>query len=131
MNYRINPRSISPPVGNHSHAILTKGTNSFLHTSGIAPIATDGTVPAEIGDQARVIWENAKAILADAHMEPQDIISTTTYVVVGEDLNSPTEERDKFFNGHQAAAATISIPALTDKAWKIEISIVAAKDASN
>jgi enamine deaminase RidA (YjgF/YER057c/UK114 family) len=131
MNYRINPRSISSPVGNHSHAILTTGVNSFLHTSGIAPIAIDGTTPAETGDQAQLIWETAKTILADAHMKPQDVISTTTYVVIGEDLNSLTEERDKFFSGHQPAATTISIPALADKAWKVEISIVAAKSAAS
>ena len=43
----------------------------WLHTSGVVPIAPDGTVPTEIGEQATLVWTNIMAMLDEATLAPR------------------------------------------------------------
>ncbi len=52
----------------------------------MVPIAPDGSTPDDLGDQADVVWANIGAMLGEASMTWSDIVSITTYVVVGEPL---------------------------------------------
>ncbi|MBE51851.1 MAG: hypothetical protein CL448_02285 [Acidimicrobiaceae bacterium] len=58
MNYQINPRVISPPAANYSHAVLSTNPEKILHTSGVVPVTTDGSTPVAIRDQADLVWLN-------------------------------------------------------------------------
>ena len=51
MNYQINPRVISPPAANYSHAVLSTNPEKMVHTSGVVPVSIDGETPTAIGDQ--------------------------------------------------------------------------------
>ena len=83
MNYQINPRVISPPAANYSHAVLSTNPEKILHTSGVVPLTTDGSTPVAIRDQADLVWLNITEILREAHLELSNIVSITTYVVSG------------------------------------------------
>lgn len=126
MHRRISPSSIAPPAAEYAHAVLTEGTGRWLHTSGVVPIRPDGTVPDDIGEQAEVVWTNLGAMLAEAGMRPADVVSVTTYAVVGEDLRPVMAARDRFFGRHRAASTLVTVPALVRPEWKVEIAIVAA-----
>ena len=128
MNREINPASIAPPAANYAHAMLTEGASRWLHTSGVVPTRPDGTTPDDVGEQAEVVWANIGAMLADADMEPADIVSITTYAVVGEQLGPVMAARDRFLDGHLAASTLVTVPALAQPQWKMEIAIVAAAD---
>ena len=52
MNREVTPRSIAPPAANYAHAVVSEHTSRWLHTSGVVPIQTDGTVPTTIEAQA-------------------------------------------------------------------------------
>ena len=74
----------------------------------------------------RVVWTNITAMLRDADMGPTDIVSVTTYVVVGEDLAAVMAARDAALGEHRAASTLVTVPALARPEWRMEIAVVAA-----
>ena len=65
-------------------------------------------------------------MLGDAGMVPSDIVSITTYVVVGEPLAPVMAARDPALDGHRSASTLVTVPALARPEWRVEIAIVAA-----
>jgi 2-iminobutanoate/2-iminopropanoate deaminase len=120
------PTQIAPPAANYAHAMLTEGAGRWLHTSGVVPTAADGSVPESLSDQATVVWANITAMLTAAQMSPADIVSVTTYVVVGESLTEVMSARDLVLGQHRAASTLVTVPALARPEWRLEIAVVAA-----
>jgi enamine deaminase RidA (YjgF/YER057c/UK114 family) len=83
-------------------------------------------VPSEIDAQAEIVWANIGAMLADAGMGPADVVSVTTYVVVGEDLAPVMAARDAFLGGRRVASTLVTVPALARPEWRMEIAVVAS-----
>ena len=81
MPTEISPQSIARPAANYAHAMLSDSATRWLHTSGVVPIAPDGSVPTAIGEQATVVWTNIMAMLEEADLRAEDVVSVTTYVV--------------------------------------------------
>ncbi|MEY4224299.1 MAG: hypothetical protein RIS33_1233 [Actinomycetota bacterium] len=126
MNREIAPVSIAPTAANYAHAILSESAQRWLHTSGVVPIAPDGSVPSSIAEQARTVWANLSAILVDAGMEPRDVVSVTTYVVAGQPLAPVMAARDAALGGHRVASTLVTVPALARPEWLMEIALVAS-----
>jgi 2-iminobutanoate/2-iminopropanoate deaminase len=122
----ISPSTIAPPAANYAHAVLTESPARWLHTSGVVPIAPDGSTPDGLPEQAELVWTNIGAMLDEAGMVPSDIVSITTYVVVGEPLAPVMAARDRALDGHRSASTLITVPALARQEWRVEIAIVAA-----
>ncbi len=124
----ISPSDIAAPAANYAHAVLTTSPTRWLHTSGVVPVAPDGSVPGDIGDQADVVWSNIAAMLRDARMNSTDVVSVTTYVVADrlDDLGTVMAARDRSLEGHRAASTLVTVPALARPEWKMEVAIVAA-----
>ncbi len=126
MQREIRPDSIAPPAANYAHAILTHTPRTWLHTAGVVPVAPNGSVPASIGAQAMVVWDNIAELLGASGMMPSDIVSVTTYAVEGEDLAPVMRARDAALGEHRAASTLVYVPALARPEWKVEIAVVAA-----
>jgi enamine deaminase RidA (YjgF/YER057c/UK114 family) len=122
----IRPADIAAPAAEYAHAVLTEGVTRWLHTSGVVPVAPDGSTPDALVDQAAVVWSNIAAMLRDAGMAPTNVVSVTTYVVVGEDLTTVMAARDTALGGHRAASTLVTVPALARPEWRMEIAVVAA-----
>tara|TARA_Y100000741_G_scaffold27372_1_gene19700 strand:+ start:530 stop:913 length:384 start_codon:yes stop_codon:yes gene_type:complete len=127
MNYQINPRVISPPAANYSHAVLSTNPEKILHTSGVVPVTIDGSTPVAIRDQADLVWLNITEILREAHLELSNIVSITTYVVSGNDLGEVMKSRDQQLGDHKPASTLVVVPELAKEEWKMEIAVVAVK----
>jgi enamine deaminase RidA (YjgF/YER057c/UK114 family) len=133
VNRPIQPATLAPPAANYAHAVLTERPAAWLHTSGVVPIAPDGSTPDDVGEQATIVWANIAEMLAAAAMEPTDVVSVTTYVVGGPgadltaDLAKVMKVRDAALVNHRAASTLVTVPALARPEWKVEISIVAAR----
>lgn len=99
----------------------------MVHTSGVVPTRPDGTVPDDVGEQAVVVWESISALLEAAEMTPANIVSVTTYVVVDHmhELGNVMAARDAALGQHKAASTLVTVPALAQEAWKMEIAVVA------
>jgi len=126
-NTRIEAPEIAAPVAGYVHAVKTSMARNIVHTSGVVPVTNDGNVAEGITEQARTVWSNISAILADADMALSDIVSVTTYVVPDQDMAAVMAERDIALDGHLAASALVIVSQLAQAAWKMEISVVAAK----
>lgn len=122
----IRPADIAAPAANYAHAVLTEGAARWLHTSGVVPVAPDGSTPEGLADQAELVWANIGALLREAAMDPTDIVSVTSYVVVGEELAPVMAARDAALGGHRAASTLITVPALARPEWRMEIAVIAA-----
>jgi 2-iminobutanoate/2-iminopropanoate deaminase len=122
----IRPDDIAAPAANYAHAVLTERATRWLHTSGVVPVAPDGSTPDALADQATLVWTNIAAMLRDADMAPSHIVSVTTYVVVGEDLEPVMAARDRALGGRRAASTLVTVPALARSEWRLEIAVVAA-----
>ena len=120
------PPSIAPPAANYAHAVLSEAPARLLHTAGVVPVAADGSVPADLAEQAAVVWANIGAILAEAGMGVSDVVSITTYVVAGEELGPVMAARDRALAGHVAASTLVTVPTLARPEWRVEIAVVAA-----
>ncbi len=128
MGFRVvAPKQIAPAAARYAHAVETTDAQKWLHTSGVVPIRPDGSVADDIGEQAATIWGNISAMLTDAQLEASDIVSVTTYVTVGQDLDAVMAERDHFLDGHLAASTLVVVPELAHPAWKVEIAVIAAR----
>jgi 2-iminobutanoate/2-iminopropanoate deaminase len=127
MNHQVAPTSIAPPVANYAHAVLSEAPAWLLHTAGVVPVRADGRVPDDLAEQADVVWSNIGAIVAEAGMEPADIVSITTYVVAGTELGPVMAARDRFLGGSLVASTLVTVPALARPEWRVEIAVVAAR----
>ena len=125
-NRQVQPAEIAPPAARYVHAVLTTDANRWLHTSGVVPTRPDGSVPEAIDDQAEVVWDNISAMLSDAEMSVDHIVSVTTYAVVGQQLAGVMATRDRFLGDHLAASTLVTVPALARPEWLMEIAIIAA-----
>lgn len=127
MHRELSPAGLAAPAANYAHAILSTDVTRMVHTSGVVPTRTDGTVPTDIGEQAVVVWETISALLESAEMTPANIVSVTTYVVVEHmhELGSVMAARDAALGSHKAASTLVTVPALAQEAWKMEIAVVA------
>ena len=126
MHRVIIPGDIAAPAANYAHARLTTDATRWLHTSGVVPIAPDGSVPDDLAAQAEVIWTNIGAMLRDAEMAAANVVAVTTYVVPGQDLGPVMAVRDRALGGHLAASTLLVVPELARPEWLMEIAIVAA-----
>jgi 2-iminobutanoate/2-iminopropanoate deaminase len=126
MNRQIAPVHLAPTAANYAHAVVSIGSAKVLHTSGVVATRSDASVPDDLAEQAQVIWENLLAMLEEAEMEVTDIVSVTTYVVVGNDLSVVMAARDRVMGEHRAASTLVPVPALAQPTWKMEVAIVAA-----
>lgn len=126
MNTEISPDSIAAPAAEYAHAMLVTSPTRTLYTSGVVPTSTDGTVPQGLHEQVEVVWANIRAILVEAAMSVDDIVSITTYVIDGEPLSEVMAVRDRVLGGHRPASTLITVPALARPAWRVEIAVVAA-----
>ncbi len=137
MNRILQPSTMAKPAAAYAHGIEVSGAESWVFTSGVVPTRADGTVPADLGEQAAVVWANISAILAEAQLSVRDIVSITTYVVESAEERAQGDlstrlavvmaARDAVLQGHLAASTLVTVPALARSEWRMEISVVAAR----
>ena len=129
MNREIVCTAVAAPAANYAQAILTEGAGQMLHISGVVGTRPDGTIPDDVADQADVIWANIAAIVGEAGMVRDDIVSITTYVVADFMASLPEvmAAHDRGLQGRRVASTLVTVPALARPAWKMEIAVIAAR----
>lgn len=134
----LQPAEMATPVAAYAHGVHVPAGHELIVTSGVVPTRRDGSVPADFGEQAAVVWQNILAILGAGKMSADDIISVTTYVVYSSDsgematrLKLVMAARDATLSGHLAASTLVTVPALAKPEWLIEISVLAARQPNS
>ena len=125
MNSEVMPSCIAAPAANYAHGVLSTAPAKILHISGTVGVRPDGSIPDDVADQAEVTWQNIAAICAEAAMSLDDIVSISTYAVVGQPLGGVMAARDRALGGRRVASVLLTVPALARPEWKMEIAAVA------
>ena len=127
MNELVNPSSVGAPAAAYSLAVSSTAGSRMLHTSGIVATQADGSIAATVGEQATAVWSSLARICESAGFSLNDVVSYTTYVIVGQDLGAVMAARDAAFAGHKPASTLIVVPQLARPEWLVEIAAIAAK----
>lgn len=119
----LNAPSAPQPLAAYSQAVEVTGATRTLYLSGQLGIATDGTCPAGMAEQAELAWRNIGAQLAAADLTFQNIVKMTFIIPDRADLAAARPARDAALGAHHPAT-TVIIAGLVNPAWKIEIEAI-------
>lgn len=124
MHQPVRPTGVAPAAAAYELAMVS-AAGRMLHTAGIVGTRPDGSIADDIGEQAAEAWSTVGALLDEAGFERNDIVSYTTYAVAGEPLGPVMAARDVFLGAHRAASVLVTVPALAQPRWKVEVAVVA------
>jgi len=112
-------------IGPYSQAVAAGG---FVFVSGQIPIdpKTGDVVKADIKTQARLIMENAGAILASAGCDMGNVVKSTIYLKNMSDFAAVNEVYGRFFQAEPPARATVEVSGLP-KDVALEMDFIAWK----
>ena len=126
-NYKTyKPEGVSDPYGTYVHGIEPPAGSRFVFLSGQIPVKPDGTVPETIDGQAEVCWQNIEGILKAAGLGIGNLVRTTQYLTDPKLYPEANKVRARFLGNHRTASVAITVPALIEPEWLIEIDAIAA-----
>lgn len=117
----------APPFGSYSLAVEIPPGARVLHVAGQVGADRDGTVPDDVQEQVRLVFNNLEKVLAAAGMTLRDVVSVNYYVCDKADLPIIRSVRDSLFKAPYPAASLVIVQALGRPEWRFEIDCVAAK----
>jgi enamine deaminase RidA (YjgF/YER057c/UK114 family) len=120
-----NPKAVPAPVGAYSHvAVVEAGPIAFV--SGQVGVGPDGQVPADLAEEARLVWKNVVAAVEGAGGSVQSIIKMTLLVAQGADLAPLRQARQAALGEHRPASTLMVVAALAEPRFHYEVEVVAA-----
>jgi len=123
---RIEPSNVAGPFATYSHAIEVAGPDRLVFGAGQTGVAPDGTTGEGIETQARLTWENVRAVLDAADLALSDIVQLNMLLVDRADLPVAMAVRDEFLLDHRPASTLMIVAGLARPEWRIEIDFIAA-----
>lgn len=126
-NTPVHTQDAPPPFSAYSQAIAARAGARIVHVSGQVGAGPDGTLAKDAQGQHAQCWANVLAILAEAGMGREDIVSVNAYVTDPSGIALYRTERDKALGGALHASTLVIVAGLADPAWVVEIQAVAAK----
>ena len=127
MNRHFNPSTSFPPQAKYSHGVEIPPGARFLYVAGQVGMDQQGKTPEDFESEADNAFANVVRVLADAGMEPSDIVKLNTYMTRPEDIATLGKVRVKHFGDHAPAATLIYVAGLAAPIWHLEVEAVAAK----
>ncbi|MFH1796630.1 MAG: RidA family protein [Pseudomonadota bacterium] len=121
----INAPDAPQPVGGYAQAMEVTGASRILFVSGQIPAATDGSVPENFEDQARLCWANVIAQLRTAGMTLDNLVKVTIFLSDRKYIADYRKVRIEVLEGRQIGLTTI-ITGIFDEKWLLEIEAIAA-----
>jgi len=120
-------RGVAQPIGPYSLAVRS---GNFIFLSGTVGWRPDGQVPSDFREEARQMYENAKAVLAAEGATLGDVVSTTTYLVNVSDYAALNEVRRGYFTKDPPSSAVVVVKELVRPDLHVELEAVAEAPAA-
>ena len=117
------------PLANYSHGIEVPPNARWLHISGQVAVDKDGKTPERFEDQVQLVFDNLRAVLAQAGMSPKDLVKVNVYLLRPEDIPALRAARDAFQGDARPASTLVIVSRLVRPEWLVEIEAVAAQAA--
>ncbi|MGD9494936.1 MAG: RidA family protein [Armatimonadota bacterium] len=122
----IQPASVPRPVAQYAQAVEVAGGRT-LFISGQVPIDADGNLvgAGDIREQARQVFRNISALVAEAGGEMSNIVKMTTFLTDMADYAGFVEVRAEFIAPPYPAATLVQVAALVRPEWLLEVEAIA------
>lgn len=126
----LSPPTIPPPFARYAHGVEVPAGARLVVTSGQLGLASDGTVPLTAEDQADLCFESCAAILAEAGMEPADVIRINAYVTGREHMAGYMAARDRWLSDvlRLPASTLVIVSGFTRPEFLVEVEVTAARN---
>lgn len=124
---RHNPSTIAGPFATYSHGIEVDSPRRVLFGAGQVGVRPDGTVGDDVGEQARLVWDNITEVLASADMEVTDIVQLNMYLLDRDDREAAHAVRQEVLGDHRPASTLLYVSGLSRPEWRLEIDFIAAR----
>lgn len=125
----LNPASVHAPLGLYTHTVVVPAGTELIYLSGQLGVASDGSAPATIAEQADLVFKNITSLLQAHGLEPSSIVKLTTFMVAGHDGDAVRAARVKYLGSHRPASTAVFVSQLVDPAWFVEVEAIAARVA--
>jgi 2-iminobutanoate/2-iminopropanoate deaminase len=122
-------QGLPEPRGTYSHAVRVPAGRDLLFVSGLTSRDEKGQIvaPRDAAGQARQVFANLSALLAQSGATLADVVRATYYVVHMSDRDAIEAVRRELFDAAAPPAATmVEVFALNDPALVVEVDVVAA-----
>jgi enamine deaminase RidA (YjgF/YER057c/UK114 family) len=126
MHTPLSPLGIHPPFAPYSHGVEVPAGQRLVFCSGQLGIAADAAIPADCAGQARLCFDNIRAILAEAGMDFSNIIRVNAYVTGREHLAPYMGVRNTLFSDPLPASTLMIVSGFARPEFVVEIEVVAA-----
>lgn len=122
------PPEIAPPFARYAHGVLVPEGYRLILTSGQLGLAADGSVPDDVGAQARICFGNIDAILRAGGSSRADVVRINAFVTDRTFMPGYMAERDAWLSGvaRLPASTLVIVSGFTRPEFKVEIEVTAA-----
>lgn len=99
--------------------------NNMFYSSGQIPLTADGSlVERTITEQTNQVFENLKAVLAEAGSSLDKVVKTMVFISDMNEFGELNEEYARHFGDHKPARSCVEVARLP-KDVKVEIEVIA------
>lgn len=112
------------PISHYTDAVRA---NDLLFVSGVVPVDENGELVGgdDIVEQARVVFEGLRRVLAAAGARPEDIVKITLFLTDVGDRPAINPIRQEFFGETRPASTLVEVSRLAIPGAKLEVEAVA------
>jgi enamine deaminase RidA (YjgF/YER057c/UK114 family) len=112
---------------NVAHGVEVPAGARLLFTNGQVGTKPDGSTPPTTAEQAEVVFDRLKAVLAAANMGLSDVVRFTVFLLDRKDVPTFVAVRDRVMGAHKPGAIILIVSGLARPELTIEIEAIAAK----
>ncbi|MGI1662494.1 RidA family protein [Palleronia sp. KMU-117] len=126
--HELTPAGIAPPFARYAHGVIVPDGYRLILTSGQLGLAADGSVPEDVGAQARICFANIDAILGTGGAGRGDVVRINAFVTDRAFMPDYMAERDAWLAdvGRLPASTLVIVSGFTRPEFKVEIEVTAA-----
>lgn len=126
----LTPSSIRPPFARYAHGVEVPAGWRLVVTSGQLGIMEDDSIPEDAASQAEICFAACAAILAEAGMEPSDVIRINAFVTDRAHMGAYMAARDAWLadvpETDLPASTLVIVSGFTRAEFKVEVEVTAA-----
>lgn len=124
MRTSLNPESV-PQSPFYAQGVSVESVARTVYVSGQVGVRADGAPEEGIGAQTRRAVENVHAVLAQAGLGPESIVSQRVYLTSAESVPGFVEAASAHLSADPPATTMLIVAGLADPALLVEIEAVA------
>ncbi len=117
----LTPSGIARPQSRYSHGVVHSLSGRRLVIAGQVGVKPDGSLAQGLEAQMEQAWENLLAVVADAGVEPTDLIKVTAFATVHGSVMLHRAVRDRMLGDHAPASTYLEVAGLARPEFLFEV----------